>query len=76
LFENDVATAKWPLSSDRSVSYQYFEQVSGSIDKPIVADNAKVKVELNLQDGSVLERWFNVSNVDGQNDNNDKVTTG
>ncbi len=76
LFENDVATAKWPLSSDRSVSYQYFEQVSGSIEKSVVADNAKVKVELSLQDGSVLERWFNVSIVTDQNNINDKITSG
>jgi hypothetical protein len=62
LFENDVATAKWPLSSDRSVSYQYFKQISGSIDKPVLASSAKVKVELSLQDGLILERWFNVSN--------------
>jgi len=73
LFENDVATAQWPLSSDRSVSYQYFEQVSGSIEKPVIADSAKVKVELNLQDGSVLERWFNVSNAANQNN---QITTG
>lgn len=73
LFENDVATAKWPLSSDRSVSYQYFTQVSGSIDKPVIVGNAKVKVELNLQDGEVLERWFNVPNIA---DNNDKITSG
>jgi len=76
LFENDVATAKWPLSSDRSVSYQYFEQVSGSIDKSVVAQSAKIKVELSLQDGSILERWFNVSNSDSLNQNNDKVTAG
>jgi len=76
LFENDVATAKWPLSSDRSVSYQYFEQVSGSIEKSVVADNAKVKVELSLQDGSVLERWFNVSIVTDQNNINGKITSG
>ena len=76
LFENDVATAKWPLSSERSVSYQYFEQVSGTIDKPVIAQNAKVKVELNLQEGGVLERWFNVSNNDSLDQNGDKIKAG
>lgn len=66
LFENDVATATWPLSSDRSVSYQYFTQVSGSIDQPVIAENAKLKIDLKLQDGSILERWFNVSNISSQ----------
>ena len=72
LFENDVATATWPLSSDRSVSYQYFEQVSGSIEKSVISENAKLKIELNLQGGSKLERWFNVSNIGSQQQNNDK----
>jgi len=81
LFENDVATAKWPRSSDRSVNYQYFTQVSGSIDKPVIAEKAKVKVELHLQDGSVLERWFNVPNIAVSNstsnsNNSDKTTSG
>jgi len=71
LFENDVATAQWPVSSERSVSYQYFKQVSGSIDKQSLADNAKLKVELGLQDGETLQRWFKVSNaiVDDNNNN-------
>lgn len=64
LFENDLATAQWPLTSDRSVSYQYFTQVSGSIDKPVIAETAKVKVELTLQDGSTLVRWFKVTSDD------------
>jgi hypothetical protein len=80
LFENDVATAEWPRSSDRSVSYQYFTQVSGSIDKPVIAKKAKVKVELHLQDGSVLERWFNVPNTatstNNSSNSNDKTTSG
>lgn len=73
LYENDVVTAQWPLSSERSVSYQYFKQISGSIDKQVIAENAKVKVELNLQDGSTLERWFNVPNFNRQNK---EVTAG
>ncbi len=61
LFENDVATGRWPVSSGRSVNYQYFQQVSGSINKTALTDNAKIKVELALQGGEKLERWFNVA---------------
>lgn len=58
LYENDKAIAQWPLSSVRSISYQYFQQVSGSIESKKPSNGAKIKVELNLQDGDKLERWF------------------
>ena len=58
LLEDNVVSSQWPLSSERSVNYQYFEQISGSIEKPNLAENAKLKVELLLQDGSKLERTF------------------
>jgi len=61
LFENDTPTGRWPANSPRSVNYQYFQQVSGSINKTALIDNAKVKVELELQDGEKLERWFSVA---------------
>lgn len=63
LFENDQPTGRWPTSSPRSVSYQYFQQVSGKISKTTLTANAKVKVELVLQDGETLERWFNVGSI-------------
>ncbi len=58
LYESELVSAQWPLSSDRSVNYQYFQQVSGSIEKPELAEDAKLKVELTLQDGTKLERSF------------------
>lgn len=58
LYENEKVIAKWPLSSSRSISYQYFQQISGSIEAAKMADNAKIKVELTLQGGEKLERWF------------------
>lgn len=61
LYENDAPTGRWPSSSSRSVNYQYFQQVSGAISKTQLTDNAKIKVELTLQGGEKLERWFNVS---------------
>jgi hypothetical protein len=61
LYDGDTPLSQWPLSSDRSVSYQYFQQISGSIEVPELAASARLKIELVLQDGSTMERWFNVS---------------
>lgn len=61
LYENDTATGRWPANSPRSVNYQYFQQVSGVIDKTSLTENAKIKVELRLQDGGKLEKWFNLA---------------
>ena len=61
LYENDAATGRWPANSPRSVSYQYFQQVSGVISKTALTDDAKIKVELELQDGNKLERWFKLA---------------
>jgi len=61
LYENDLVTERWPNSSSRSVSYQYFQQVSGVINKENLAENAKLKVELKLQGGETLEKWVNIS---------------
>jgi len=58
LYEGDLVSAQWPLSSDRSVNYQYFQQISGSIEKPELAEGAKLKVELSVSDGTKLERFF------------------
>lgn len=62
LYDGDTPLSQWPLSSDRSVSYQYFQQISGSIDATDLAKSARLKIELVLQDGSTMERWFNVPN--------------
>lgn len=62
LYESDKAVAQWPVASHRSISYQYFQQVSGSIEHPgELTDQAKLKVELDLQDGEPLVRWFDLT---------------
>lgn len=63
LYDNDALISKWPISSDRSVNYQYFQQVSGSIDVAEDSSELKLKVELTLQNGEKLERWFNLANT-------------
>ena len=63
LYDGDKVIGKWPLSSKRSVSYQYFQQVSGVIEVDKLPDNAKIKVELTFKDGEKLERWFPLANA-------------
>ena len=63
LYENDQVTARWPSNSSRSVNYQYFQQVSGAIDQKNLSENAKLKVEFKLQDGNVLEKWVDVTQL-------------
>jgi len=61
LYEGDTSVAQWPASSARSVNYQYFQQVSGVFDRSSLVGNEKLKVELELQGGEKLERWFSLS---------------
>jgi hypothetical protein len=61
LYENDALVAQWPKLSSRSVSYQYFQQISGVIESARPPEAAKLKVELDVQDGEKLERWFDVN---------------
>ena len=63
LFENDIATGQWPSSSTRSVNFQYFEQISGSIERPNLSQDAKLHVELTVQGGDTLERWFELAEL-------------
>ena len=51
----------WPLSSARSINYQYFQQISGSIDVTALSADAKIKVELKLNSGGMVERFFPLS---------------
>lgn len=61
LYQNDELMVQWPLSSARSINYQYFQQVSGSFESAVLSKDAKVKVELTLQSGDKIEGWFPVS---------------
>lgn len=63
LLDDGSVVSKWPISSDRSINYQYFQQVSGSIEVAQLSLEAKLKIELILQSGEKLERWFNVAST-------------
>ena len=64
LYDNDAIVGQWPLSSSRSINYQYFERISGSIDVSDLAESAKIKVELDLSGDEKLERWFPISTAE------------
>jgi len=63
LYQNGKLTGQWPLSSKRSVNYQYFQQVSGTIEIAKLSANSTLKVELTLQSGDKIERTFALPNV-------------
>lgn len=61
LYDGDTELGQWPLNSPRSVNYQYFLQVAGNIEADNLPQNARLKVELSVQDGETLARWFDIS---------------
>ncbi len=61
LYDGDQPLGQWPENSTRSVNYQYFLQVSGAIEMAKLPENARLKVELSVQDGETLERWFDLT---------------
>lgn len=63
LIVNGETQATWPRDNSRSVSYQYFEQVSGKFEISELPDNAKLKVTFDLQGGDTLVREFTLADV-------------
>lgn len=67
LYDDNTLLSNWPVSSERSINYQYFQQVSGAVEISELPKKARLKVELQLQDGKKLERWFDVvSKIENQ----------
>ncbi len=60
LYDGDQALGQWPENSPRSVNYQYFLQVSGAIETAKLPQNARLRVQLSVQDGETIERWFDI----------------
>lgn len=76
LVDGENVIGQWPVSSPRSVSYQYFEKISGSIETPSQNNNIsalKLKVEFALQTGATLEQWYDLPSLDKQIDSNTKA---
>ena len=60
LYDGTRLVKNWPNSSPRSINFQYFQQISGVIEAAQLNENARMRVELSLQSGEVIERWFDV----------------
>lgn len=60
LYRGNELLGRWPASSNRSVNYQYFQQISGSIEASEVPGDAKLRVMLNVLGGESIERWFDI----------------
>ena len=60
LYDGTRLIKNWPNSSPRSINFQYFQQISGVIEAAQLNENARMRVELSLQSGEVIERWFDV----------------
>jgi len=63
LFDGDDLVGQWPETNSRSISYQYFQQVSGSFSVGQLPQNARIKAKLSLRDGNSIERWFDIKAV-------------
>ena len=60
LYDGTQLLEDWPNSSPRSINFQYFQQISGVIEAAQLNENARMRVELSLQGGEVIERWFDI----------------
>jgi len=61
LFVGDKQIGKWPESGVRTINFQYFQNISGVIEAVQLVKNARMRVELVVQDGDPLEKWFNLA---------------
>jgi hypothetical protein len=60
-YMGDEKVGQWPESGARNINFQYFQNISGIIEAVQLAKNARMRVELTVQDGDPLEKWFNLA---------------
>lgn len=63
LIEGEKLVGEWPQNTNRSVNFQYFQQISGAIETANLSESAKLRVSLILQDGDILEREYNLADL-------------
>jgi hypothetical protein len=63
LYSGEELVVRWPESGPRSINFQYFEQITGVFEGVKLSDNARIRVEFELQDGQSIERWFDVGEL-------------
>lgn len=61
LHDGETSVARWPGSGPRSINFQYFEQITGVFEGAHLDDDARIRVEFELQGGESIERWFDVA---------------
>ena len=61
LYSGDAEVGQWPENSERSINFQYFQQLSGVVANAQISANSRILVQLSLQGGDVIERWFDLS---------------
>jgi hypothetical protein len=60
LFDGDTKVGQWPANNVRSINFQYFQQLTGVIEGAQLSNSTRMFVQLSLQDGEVVERWFDL----------------
>lgn len=61
LYVEDKQVGQWPASGARNINFQYFQNISGVIEAVQLVKNARMRVELTVQDGGPLEKWFDLA---------------
>jgi len=61
IYDGQKLLGKWPTTNARNINFQYFQQISGVIEATQLSDNARMRVELQIQGGEKIERWFDIS---------------
>lgn len=59
--DNDQVLASWPEASGKTVNFQYFQHISGLFEVSEVPEASKIKVELAVEGGNIIERWFDIA---------------
>lgn len=52
--------ASWPETSGKTVNFQYFQNASGTFKVSEISEGLKIKVELAVDGGKIIERWFDI----------------
>lgn len=63
LYTGNQKIGQWPAASPQNINFQYFQQTSGVIEAAQLAENARMHAQLTLLDGTVIERWFDFSEI-------------
>lgn len=63
LYTGETLVASWPGSGPRGINFQYFQQITGVFEGAQLNHDARIRIEFELQDGELIERWFDVATL-------------